>query len=173
MLAARLGWGAWRAGDEEITGLLFATLVRTETDQVLFYRDLARVPVADDAADDELLAPLADCWYSPDELVGEVRDEWLTWLRLWAARVRDGGVTDAAARASAMDALNPRFVLRNYLAQEAIDAIEQHDDATLLTQLLEVLRHPYDEQPGQERFAAKRPDWARTRVGCSQLSCSS
>jgi uncharacterized protein YdiU (UPF0061 family) len=175
MVAERLGWAGARGDDDEqqLVNGLFDVLRSAEVDQVLFFRDLARVPVDPDGRvdDDELLAPLAGAWYQPDELSGERRAAAAAWLRAWGARVAEDGLGDAERRRR-MDAVNPRYVLRNSLAQEAIDAAGQGDTA-LLHELHDVLRRPYEDQPGKERFAAKRPEWARTRVGCSMLSCSS
>ncbi len=173
MMSARLGWGDVHEGDSALIDELFGVLTRTEVDQVLFFRDLALVPTGGDGerTDDELLSPLADAWYQPEEVGGDVGDAIVAWLRSWGRRVVEGGLDDDERRRR-MDALNPRFVLRNYLAQEAIDAAEA-GDPSLVVELLDVLRHPYDEQPGRERFAARRPEWARHRVGCSMLSCSS
>ncbi|MDQ3107784.1 MAG: YdiU family protein [Actinomycetota bacterium] len=172
MTARRLGWGAHRHDDEEPVAELFALLQRTETDYVLFFRELARVPAEGNASDDELLAPLDAAWYAPADVEGAVRADWCTWLRAWGRRVLDGGIADAGERRRIMDSCNPRFVLRNFLAQEAIDLAEA-GDPTLVIELLDVLRRPYDEQPGRERFSTRRPEWARVRVGCSMLSCSS
>jgi len=63
-------------------------------------------------------------------------------------------------------------VLRNYLAQEAIEGAEA-GDLSRLELLMRVLRRPYDEQPEHEALARKRPEWARTQPGCATLSCSS
>jgi uncharacterized protein YdiU (UPF0061 family) len=93
------------------------------------------------------------------------------WLRAYAARAAVEELEDAE-RGARMDAVNPLYVPRNYLVQQVIEATEQGDRAAVL-ELLEVLRRPYTEQPGRERFAAKRPEWARHRPGSSMLSCSS
>ena len=69
---------------------------------------------------DELLEPLSDAWYAPEEVTGELRDAFVAWLRAWGERARAGGLDDAQ-RTRTMDALNPRFVLRNWLAQAAIE----------------------------------------------------
>jgi uncharacterized protein YdiU (UPF0061 family) len=171
MLSERLGWGSAREGDTQLVAAMFELLQRTEVDQVLWHRDLARVPVGAEASDEELLAPLGEAWYQPHEVVGDLRVSFLAWLRTWGARVRVGGLDDDERRAR-MDAVNPRFVLRNWLAQDAIDAA--HDgDMSKVHELQRVLRRPYEEQPGAEHLAARRPEWARHKVGSSMLSCSS
>ncbi|HEY0710306.1 MAG TPA: hypothetical protein VGG33_26090, partial [Polyangia bacterium] len=117
------------------------------------------------------VAPLAVAHYVPSAVNASVQEKTHAWLGHSADRVRGQRLPDAE-RARRMNAVNPKYVLRNYLAQLAIDDAERGDFAKVRT-LLEVLRRPYDEQPGREGYAEKRPDWARDRAGCSMLSCSS
>ena len=125
--------------------------------------------VTDADTDDALIAPLAEAWYADPDAEGRRRIA--AWVRSWLARVvRDA--PDPPQRRASMNAVNPKYVLRNWLAQLAIDRAAAGDPGGV-TELLEVLRRPYDDQPGNERFAARRPEWARVRAGCSMLSCSS
>lgn len=176
MMAAKLGLKAFDpATDVALCNELLTVLQLVETDMTIFYRRLATLPVVEGAADpateEDRLAPLLDAYYDPAALTEEYRRHVGNWLDQYEARVRQDGASDGE-RARRMNAVNPKYVLRNYLAQLAIDQAEA-GDYTLVNDLLELLRHPYDEQPDQETFAAKRPEWARRRAGCSMLSCSS
>ena len=71
-----------------------------------------------------------------------------------------------------MNSVNPKFVLRNYMSQLAIDKANEGDYG-LIAELFQLLKQPYDEQPEYQKWFAKRPEWARHKVGCSMLSCSS
>jgi uncharacterized protein YdiU (UPF0061 family) len=146
---------------------LLELLPRTETDMTIFFRTLGDIDVT--AGVDDAMARLTAAYYRPHELQGDLLAATTTWLDDYLA-ISSGA--DPDARRVAMHAVNPKYVLRNYLAQMAIDKSELGDHQ-LIGDLLELLRRPYDEQPGKEEFAEKRPDWARTRVGCSMLSCSS
>ena len=169
MHTLKLGLDTWQDADQGLVDALDDVLQLTETDMPIFFRRLADVPTSADASDAELLLPLLDAYYVPEELVGDKRQALLDWLRVYTARVRH---LDVAQRRETMCRTNPKYVPRNYLAQLAIDAAEQ-GDGSKLDELLEVLRRPYDDQPENESYAAKRPEWARNRPGCSTLSCSS
>jgi serine/tyrosine/threonine adenylyltransferase len=155
-------------GAEDLVRDGYALLYDAEMDFTRFFRALGDAP--DVLPDDEPLAVLGDVFYD-DTRRDAARERLNAWLARWHLTVRAQSRSSAERRA-AMHAVNPWFVLRNYVAQQAIDAATAGDDAMVHT-LLEVLRHPYDEQPAHAQFAARRPDWARHKAGCSMLSCSS
>ncbi|MDH3640837.1 MAG: protein adenylyltransferase SelO family protein, partial [Gammaproteobacteria bacterium] len=172
MMASKLGLAGYRPADATLIGELDGVLQLAETDMTIFFRRLANLELGDTSAGgDELLEPLLDAFYVPEQLTGEVRGQINHWLADYRDRLREDG-SDQPSRRARMNAANPKYVLRNYLAQLAIDKAES-GDYSMVTELLDLLRRPYDEQPEREHFAARRPDWARTRAGCSMLSCSS
>ncbi len=167
-LAQKLGIAAFdQPGDKDLMTGLFQALGAVETDFTLFFRGLAAI---EDAADDQrLIAPLRTAFYvEPDAAhVGRLA----AWLRQYVARLRHDGVP-AAARVQRMNSVNAKYVPRNYLAQQAIDALTE-GNASVLERLMKVLERPYDEQPENNDLAERRPEWARHKAGCSALSCSS
>jgi len=110
---------------------------------------------------------------APQQALQRLREDFvdLAGFDAWAAdyRIRseseDGSQTERQAR---MHAVNPRYVLRNYLAQQAIEAAEQ-GDYNPVRELHAVLSRPYDEQPGMERYAERPPEWGKHL----EISCSS
>ena len=172
MMAAKLGLpGLETEVDRELATDVLEVLRLVETDMTVFWRRLATVDTSDGVEPADRIAPLADAYYRPTEVTDEHRSATSEFVERYAERLRGLAIADTA-RAEAMNRVNPKYVLRNYLAQLAIDsATEGRPEA--IGELLDVMRRPYDEQPERESYAALRPDWARTRVGCSQLSCSS
>ena len=170
MLADKLGIAA-QAGDDPLIVELFGLLQQTETDMTIFFRRLADVPSDADATAEQRLAPLREAFYAPGAPSGEHGRALADWLARHAQRVRDEA-EPPAQRIARMQHSNPKYVLRNWIAQQAIDAAAQ-DDMAPTERLLELLKRPYDEQPEHADLFARRPEWARFKPGCSALSCSS
>lgn len=179
MLADKLGLlSIDKPGDKKLLGDLLTLLQKTETDMTLFFRGLAAVSIdataeakiTDDA--NGLQEPLRRAFYVKEVLdTLPYRNDLVDWLQRYRLRVQQEGQPDEVRRAQ-MNRANPKYVLRNYLAQQAIEALEQ-GDASVLNRLMDVLQRPYDEQPENDDLAARRPEWARNKAGCSALSCSS
>jgi uncharacterized protein YdiU (UPF0061 family) len=166
---ALTGRGDTATSDEDLLSTMGELLVGAEIDMTLWFRCLAAVPAG--ASPEAAFSILREAYYAPGELGPDQRAALRDWLRTYWARVEVENIADHERR-TRMDAINPIYVPRNYLVQQVIEATEAGDRRALL-ELLDVLRHPYTEQPGREKFAEKRPDWARHKPGCSMLSCSS
>ncbi len=161
-----------QARDRPLVDDLFKALVVIETDMTIFFRRLMHITSEDDAAQPQpLMNKIADAFYNPSQMESSEGQALRDWLCRYVQRLKQDKQS-AAQRKELMLSVNPKYVLRNYLAQMAIDKSESGDHS-MIGELLDVLRHPYDEQPEHEAWAARRPDWARHRAGCSMLSCSS
>lgn len=172
MMAEKLGLTTFEpATDLPLVTELEQVLRLVETDMTIFYRKLADLAPTAGQDDASLLIPLLDAYYQPEGLTEKNQHHIGDWLRKYLQRVTADGL-NADVRRQRMNAVNPKYVLRNYLAQLAIDQAEAGDYG-LVNDLQQVLRQPYAEQPENEQFARKRPEWARHRAGCSMLSCSS
>ena len=157
MWSKKLGFDEFKEGDELLVKELTANLQLVETDMTIFFRLLSML-------EEPVIDHLSFAFYDATTIP---HDEWNKWLQKWWNR------TSGLPNREAMLASNPKFVLRNWMAQLAIDAAEK-EDYSIAESLYELLKKPYDEQTEhQEQWFQKRPEWARHRVGCSMLSCSS
>jgi uncharacterized protein YdiU (UPF0061 family) len=152
---AKLGLRSQQPNDGVLLDALLAILQRSRVDFSLFFRRLSGLRRDEPAAD----APLRDLFLD--------RAAFDAWAVQYRARLAQENSVDAV-RAAAMNRVNPRFVLRNYLAQIAIDKAQQKDFSEVAT-LLAILQRPFDDQPEHEAYAALPPDWA----GQLEVSCSS
>jgi uncharacterized protein YdiU (UPF0061 family) len=177
-MADKLGLGEFLPADQTLVDQLLALMQTTAADMTIFHRNLASVDLqlASDTfafAPDILLAPLQDAFYSP--LTQEQTGAWCDWLASYRLRLIQDSIltgTTHEVRRLRMNGANPKYVLRNYLAQQAIDKASEGDFSEI-NRLLELVKKPYDEQPEHQHYFARRPDWAANKPGCAMLSCSS
>jgi uncharacterized protein YdiU (UPF0061 family) len=157
MWAEKLGLGTFIADDESLIRDLNALLQEVETDMTIFFRLLSSIETPD-------VSELSHAFYDEQTIPVE---SWNSWLERWWVRV------DSMPNRSTMLKANPKYVLRNWMAQIAIDAAHM-GDYSVCERLHQLLKNPYDEQQEHEdEWFQKRPEWARSKVGCSMLSCSS
>lgn len=149
---AKLGLRSAQAGDADLLNRWLTLLQRGKADFTLAFRRLAEAVQADPA--EELLQLPA----GQEAALGG-------WLTDWRARLASQG-GDPAERAVAMRRVNPRYVLRNHLAQAAIEDV-QRDSLAELQRLLAVLARPFDEQPEAQRYAAPQAEGPALEIGCS------
>jgi uncharacterized protein YdiU (UPF0061 family) len=155
LMSAKLGLGKNLEADIQLIGSLLALMHASQLDYTNLFRSLGNFDSSADAANDELRDQFID------------RAAFDAWSAAYRARLQHEPCADSERKAR-MDAVNPKYILRNYLAQNAIEKAEKQRDFSEIDRLLNLLAKPFDVQPGMETYAAAPPDWARhIEVSCS------
>jgi uncharacterized protein YdiU (UPF0061 family) len=143
LMRAKLGLTREDEGDDRLTGELLALMAKARADYALSFRNLS--------GDDE-------SWLA---LFGAKREDAAAWLARWHARTKDEDL-------SGLDKVNPLYVLRNWVAETAIRAMEDRDDVATLDQIFKLVQRPFEKQNGGEAFAAPPPlEMCGLSVSCS------
>ncbi|MDB5805825.1 MAG: hypothetical protein JWN73_3147 [Betaproteobacteria bacterium] len=155
MLRAKLGLASPHDDDHLLVNELFGLMAESHADYTLFFRTLSGLHAADAAGD----APLRDLVIN--------RERFDAWAVSYRRRLTLENSVDAQ-RSVLMNANNPKYVLRNYLAEVAIRKARDERDYSEIENLRKLLSRPYDEQPENAHYAALPPDWASgLEVSCS------
>ena len=173
MMRSKLGLQKNNSSDLGLIQGLENLLQITETDMTIFFRNLSEISKNNNGEEGELgcLDQINDAFYKQEELRGDVITKWKSWFSFYLDRLKLEEVSDFE-RKKAMNMVNPKYVLRNYMAQMAIDNAE-NGNYNLIHEFYDLLQNPYSEQENYQKWFAKRPEWARNKVGSSMLSCSS
>jgi serine/tyrosine/threonine adenylyltransferase len=161
MMKQKLGLDIDDDNDALLISSLEQSLLESDVDMTIFYRNLSKINTTQDIIDQIVPA----CYQ------GDISPQLHTWLISYIKRLEIETQT-SSIRKSRMDLVNPKYVLRNYMAQMAINAAHK-EDYSMLEELYSLLQNPYDEQESMQHWFALRPSWAINKVGCSMLSCSS
>ncbi len=157
--------------DDELLDRALGVMATAELDMTLFFRGLSALDVAAPDFVATAQSRLEALSYNPAR-ARDAHANTTDWLLAWQKRL-GANTRPHQATVAHMNAVNPRFTLRNYVAQQAIDAAHQGDFGPVNT-LLDLMRNPFDEHPDQAAaYGGMRPEWALNKPGCSALSCSS
>ena len=150
LMAAKLGLLEYRDDDEQLLNSLLELLQKNALDYSLFFRQLCTFSATDQSVRDHFID----------------RDAFDLWAEQYLQRLVQQPLTDQQ-RCAKMLRTNPKYVLRNYMAQAAIEKAQQGDYSEV-NLLLRVLQNPFDEHPEAEKYAGLPPDWAdHISVSCS------
>jgi serine/tyrosine/threonine adenylyltransferase len=166
MMREKIGLKTKEDADNQLLQNLETLLQSSSIDMTIFFRNLSEFENSK-----TFLPIIKEANYLNEGDFLNFGAQWEEWLNLYAARL-DAENSSEQERKAKMNLVNPKYVLRNYMAQLAIDDAE-NGDYGLLNELYQLLQKPYAEQPEMQKWFAKRPDWAKHKVGCSMLSCSS
>jgi hypothetical protein len=143
LMRAKLGLVREEGEDDRLIGQLLALMARARADYTLSFRNLT-------GNDKDWLA-----------LFGDENDQAKDWLVRYRERTQSEG-------SAQMDQVNPRFVLRNWVAETAIRAVEDSNDIATLDRIFRILQSPFEQHDGDEAFAAPPPpDMCHLEVSCS------
>ena len=165
-MARKLGLSEY---DQDLSLGLMKLMSETRADMTNTYRSLSQIARMQDKEISQVPSRLAEV-LAEAEATEEQKEAWLEWVKGYQAKLRKDP-TPAEAKADTQDATNPCYILRNHLCQEAIEAAEDGDFEPT-KDLLELLRNPFEEQEGKEKYTKVVPK-EMDKPGVSMLSCSS
>ena len=154
LMRQKLGLQTSRDSDRELIDRLLTSMVGNQVDYTIFFRSLAEFDSDDGGSNDGLRNQYVN---------RQVFDEWTEHYR----QRLQAELSIDEKRKDRMTQANPRYVLRNYLAQNAIEKAEQ-GDMSEIERLLHLLKDPYSENPEDDVYAGYPPEWAsRISISCS------
>jgi hypothetical protein len=154
LMFTKLGFRERRDEDNSLLAGLLKIMDANRVDYTIFFRRLGDFSTR--PADENVR--LKDMFVNRDDFAG--------WSEAYTARLAAEG-SDDAERGRRMKCVNPKYVLRNYLAHNAIEKAEAGDFSEV-DRLLDLLKRPFEDRPEMDRYAAPPPEWGkRLEISCS------
>jgi serine/tyrosine/threonine adenylyltransferase len=166
MMAGKLGLDKIAKEDAALLQQLEEVLAAVKPDMTIFYQLLSELPSHVETQEEAIKHFEGSFYTKPGK---EEEASFWQLVQLYQARKQRNTISEEESK-SQMRRFNPRFILRNYLLHEAIEALEKGSDQ-LFKKLEQAMKNPYSSE--HDEFLKKRPDWASSKAGCSMLSCSS